>query len=128
MNVLSAVTKLHNAISRTQSGLSYLTLVPGSCFLFVACGAFAQENTGPDPLGDIGTVATDSITLIFNVIGALLVVVGLSMFIGSAVAIARGRSTAGDLLLMFVMAAALVLIGVAFVAFGLTQTASISAS
>lgn len=127
MNVLSAFTETYNAIFRTRYGLSSLTVLVGSCFLFVACDVFAQADTGLDPLGEIGTVATDSITLIFNVTGALLAAVGLAMFIGTSVAVARTRSTAGDLLVMFVLAAALVLIGVAFVAFGLTQTASISA-
>ena len=91
----------------------------------VSSSAAFAEGEGVDPLGEIGTVATDSITLVFNVIGAILVLVGLLMFIGSAINISRGRSTAGELMLMFVVAGALVLIGIAFVAFGLTQTAAI---
>ena len=106
----------------TESGRTFLCLAMGLLVWFFTPSVFAET---PDVFGDIGTVATDSLTLVFNVIGVILVLVGLGLFLSAAVNIMKGRSTAGDLMLSFVVAGALVLIGIAFVAYGLTAVGEI---
>ena len=115
---------LHSVFT-TEAGRTYLCLATCLLIWFFAPTVFAEDV---DPFGDIGIVATDSLTLIFNVIGVILVLVGLGLFINSAVNIMRGRATAGDLMLSFVVAGALLLIGIAFVAYGLTAVGEIGAA
>jgi len=125
VKVFKSTRKALSAVFMTVSGRSMLMVLIGLFFCFFAADIYAEAAAAGDPLGQIGTVATDTLTLIFNSIGAVLVLVGLLMFIGAAINIARGRSTAGELFLMFVVAAALFLIGIAFVALGLTEVGKI---
>ena len=115
---------LHSVFT-TEAGRTYLCLATWLLIWFIAPTVFAEDPAGVDPFGDIGEVATNSLTLVFNVIGVILVLVGLGLFLSAAVNIIKGRSTAGDLMLSFVVAGALVLIGIAFVAYGISAVSEI---
>ena len=125
MKAINDHRRFLHSVFTTEAGHTYLCLATCLLIWFFAPTVFAEDAAGIDPIGDIGEVATNSLTLIFNVIGVLLVLIGIGLFLSAAVNIMKGRSTAGDLMLSFVVAGALVLIGIAFVAYGLTAVGEI---